>query len=103
MENGSFIAVEGGLYRSADGGDTWAKLTGGGLPDDILQVQLTISPTDSRRIYAAVATTHATVGLYRSDDGGVKWIHAPVNDPRPEARIGGGDVPVPKVDPKIQT
>ena len=103
MENGSFIGAEGGLYRSADGGDTWAKLTGGGLPDDILQVQLTISPTDSRRIYAAVATTHATVGLYRSDDGGVKWIHAPVNDPRPEARIGGGDVPVPKVDPKIQT
>jgi photosystem II stability/assembly factor-like uncharacterized protein len=99
-ENGSFIGADGGLYRSADGGDTWTKLTGGGLPDDILQVQLTISPSDSRRIYAAFATTHATVGLYRSDDGGVNWIHAPVNDPRPEARIGGGDVPVPKVDPK---
>jgi photosystem II stability/assembly factor-like uncharacterized protein len=99
-ENGSFIGADGGLYRSADGGDTWTKLSGGGLPDDILQVQLTISPSDSRRIYAAVATTHATVGLYRSDDGGVNWVHAPVNDPRPEARIGGGDVPVPKVDPK---
>src|ERR1700728_396885 len=67
-ENGSFIGAEGGLYRSPDGGDTWAKLTGGGLPDDILQVQLTISPSDSRRIYAAIATTRATVGLYRSDD-----------------------------------
>ncbi|MDQ1454090.1 MAG: hypothetical protein QOK38_3956, partial [Acidobacteriaceae bacterium] len=99
-ENGSFVGAEGGLYCSADGGDTWAKLTGGGLPEDILQVQLTISPSDSRRIYAALGTTHATVGLYRSDDGGVNWIHAPVNDPRPEARIGGGDVPVPKVDPK---
>lgn len=43
-ENGSFIGADGGLYRSADGGDTWTKLTGGGLPDDILQVQLTISP-----------------------------------------------------------
>jgi photosystem II stability/assembly factor-like uncharacterized protein len=99
-ENGSFTGAEGGLYRSADGGDTWTKLTGGGLPEDILQVQLTISPSDSQRIYAAVATTHATVGLYRSDDGGRNWVHAPVNDPRPEARIGGGDVPVPKVDPK---
>jgi photosystem II stability/assembly factor-like uncharacterized protein len=99
-ENGSFTGAEGGLYRSADGGDNWTKLTGGGLPEDILQVQLTISPSDSRRIYAAVATTHATVGLYRSDDGGRNWVHAPVNDPRPEARIGGGDVPVPKVDPK---
>jgi photosystem II stability/assembly factor-like uncharacterized protein len=99
-ENGSFIGAEGGLYRSTDGGDTWAKLTGGGLPDDILQVQLTISPSDSRRIYAAIATTHATVGLYRSDDEGVNWVHTPVDDPRPEARIGGGDVPVPRVDPK---
>jgi photosystem II stability/assembly factor-like uncharacterized protein len=99
-ENGSFIGADGGLYRSVDGGDSWKKLTGAGLPEDILQVQLTISPSDSRRIYAAVATTHATVGLYRSDDGGVNWVHAPVNDPRPEARIGGGDVPVPKVDPK---
>jgi hypothetical protein len=53
-ENGSFIGADGGLYRSADGGDTWTKLTGGGRPEDILQVQLTISPTDSRRIYAAV-------------------------------------------------
>lgn len=34
------------------------------------------------------------------NDGGVNWVHAPVNDPRPEARIGGSDVPVPKVDPK---
>jgi hypothetical protein len=59
-------------------------------------VQLTISPTDSRRIYAAVATTHATVGLRM----GANWVHAPVNDPRHEARIDGGDVPVPKVDPK---
>jgi photosystem II stability/assembly factor-like uncharacterized protein len=99
-ENGSFIGAEGGLYRSTDGGDNWIKLTGGGLPDDILQVQLTISPSDSRRIYAAVGTTHATVGLYRSDDEGVNWVHAPVNDSRPEARIGGGDVPVPVVDPK---
>ncbi len=38
--------------------------------------------------------------LMRTDDGGENWVHAPVDDPRPEARIGGGDVPVPKVDPK---
>ena len=40
------------------------------------------------------------VQLMRTDDGGETWVHAPVDDPRPEARIGGGDVPVPKVDPK---
>ena len=99
-ENGSWIGADGGLFRSTDGGDTWTKLTGHGLPDDILQVQMTISPTDSKRMYAAVATVRGTVGIFRSDDEGVNWVHAPDNDSRPEARIGGGDVPVPVVDPK---
>ena len=71
-ENGSFTGAEGGFYRSTDGGDTWTKLVGHGLPDDILQVNVTVSPSDSRRVYAAVATTHATVGIYRSDDGGTE-------------------------------
>ena len=99
-ENGSWIGASGGMYRSTDGGDTWKKLSGGGLPDDILQVQITISPSDSRRIYAAVGTVSGRVGIYRSEDEGVTWVHAPENDTRPEARIGGGDVPVPRVDPK---
>ena len=99
-ENGSWIGAEGGFYKSTDGGDTWTKLTGHGLPDDILQVQVSISPSDSRRIYAEVATVRGRVDLMRSDDSGESWVHAPVDDTRPEARIGGGDVPVPKVDPK---
>ena len=99
-ENGAFIGAEGGLYRSTDGGDNWTKITGHGLPDDVLQVQMTISPSDSKRVYAAVATTHQTVGIYRSDDEGVNWFHVSKDDNRPEARIGGGDVPVPRVDPK---
>lgn len=99
-ENGSFTGSEGGMYRSADGGDTWTKLTGHGLPDDILQVNVTVSPADSRRVYAAVATTHNAVFLMRSDDEGVNWFHVSKDDARPEARIGGGDVPVPRADPK---
>jgi photosystem II stability/assembly factor-like uncharacterized protein len=99
-ENGSWIGAEGGLYRSNDGGDTWAKIIGHGLPDDILQVQMTISPSDPNRMYAAVGTVSGRVGIYRSDDEGLNWVHAPDNDTRPEARIGGGDVPVPMVDPK---
>lgn len=99
-ENGSFDGAEGGLYRSTDGGDTWTKLTGNGLPDQILQVQLTISPSNPKRIYGAIAPLHGAVGIYRSDDGGDHWVHAPENDTRPEERIGGGDVPVPLADPK---
>lgn len=99
-ENGSFGGADGGLYRSTDGGDTWTKLTGNGLPDDIMQENLTISPSNPNRIYGAIAPVHGEVGIYRSDDGGDHWVHAPVDDTRPEERIGGGDVPVPMVDPK---
>ncbi|WP_239461245.1 WD40/YVTN/BNR-like repeat-containing protein [Occallatibacter savannae] len=99
-ENGAFDGTEGGLYRSTDGGDHWTKLSGNGLPDQILQVQLTISPTNPKRIYGAIAAVHGPVGIYRSDDGGDHWVHTPDDDARPEERIGGGDVPVPVVDPK---
>jgi photosystem II stability/assembly factor-like uncharacterized protein len=99
-ENGSWGGAEGGFYRSNDGGDNWTKLTGNGLPDNILQVNIAIAPSDSKRVYAAIATVGGPVGIYRSDDEGIHWVHAPENDTRPEARIGGGDVPVPRVDPK---
>ncbi len=98
-ENGSWQGTGGGLFRSTDGGATWKQLTGGGLPNGITQVNLTISPTDSNRIYAEISTGYP-VGLYRSDDGGSTWVHAPDHDTRPEERIGGGDLPVPVVDPK---
>jgi photosystem II stability/assembly factor-like uncharacterized protein len=99
-ENGSFVGGEGGLYRSTDGGDTWTKLKGNGLPDEILQLQMTISPSNPKRIYAEIGPVKGAVGLFRSDDGGDHWVHAPEDDTRPEERIGGGDVPVPLVDPK---
>jgi photosystem II stability/assembly factor-like uncharacterized protein len=99
-ENGAFIGDRGGMFRSTDGGETFTKVTGGGLPEDQLQVNIAIAPSDSNRIYAEVARVRGGVQLMRSDDAGKTWVHAPVNDSRPEARIGGGDVPVPRVDPK---
>lgn len=98
-ENGAWSGTHGGLFKSTDGGDHFTKVTGGGLPDGIIQVNVTISPADSNRLYIEAAT-EGRVGLYRSEDGGATWVHAPVDDPRPEARIGGGDVPVPKADAK---
>ena len=98
-ENGAWSGTHGGFFKSTDGGDHWAKITGGGLPDGIVQVNVAISPADSNRIYIEAATERG-VGLYRSEDGGATWVHAPDNDTRPEARIGGGDLPVPQADAK---
>src|SRR4029077_20294749 len=41
----------------------------------------------------------AGLGMFRSDDAGETWTRI-TNDPRPVMLIGGGDLPVPKVDPK---
>ncbi len=98
-ENGAWSGTHGGLFKSTDGGDHWTQAKGGGLPDGIIQVNVTISPADSNRIYIEAAT-QGGVGLYRSEDGGATWVHAPDDDTRPEARIGGGDLPVPRADSK---
>ena len=95
----------GGLFKSTDAGNTWHALTNG-LPKDVVQIYVAISPSQPSRLYATLSTTErgdyasgAGLGVYRSDDGGENWFRA-TTDPRPAYRIGGGDLPVPKVDPK---
>jgi photosystem II stability/assembly factor-like uncharacterized protein len=60
-----------GLYRSDDGGDTWHKVTGHGLPEGTLG-RIGIAPTPNpNRIYALIEAEKG--GLFRSDDGGESW------------------------------
>src|SRR2546426_9051145 len=87
----------GGVFKSTDGGDTWRQLRGG-LPEDVVQAYVAIAPSDTRRLYATLATTH-DLGIYPSDDAGENWNRS-TTDRRPALRIGGGDLPVPKADPK---
>ena len=65
---------DGGVYQSKDGGDTWKKIEGG-LPQGITgKIGLAISPVNSDRIWALVETPEDAIGgLFRSDDGGVKF------------------------------
>lgn len=61
-----------GLYRSNDGGVTWKKLEGHGLPAGVLgKIGVSVSGADPDRVYALIEAEKG--GLYRSDDGGEKW------------------------------
>jgi photosystem II stability/assembly factor-like uncharacterized protein len=93
-----FNGAGGGLFKSTDGGNSWHQLTGG-LPTDLSQIYIAIAPSDSRRLYATLGTASGKVSVYRSDDAGESWQQI-TEDPRPSGRIGGGDLPIPRVDPK---
>jgi photosystem II stability/assembly factor-like uncharacterized protein len=97
-DGNQYSGTGGGLFKSTDGGKTWRALTNG-LPKGIIQVDVAIAASHTSRLYASVATNEPSVGIYRSDDAGENWTRI-TTDARPALRIGGGDLPVPRVDPK---
>lgn len=103
-DGNEFDGSGGGLFKSTDGGDTWRPLKKG-LPADLAQIDVAIAPSNPRRLYATLSTTEpnqymsgAGLGFFRSDDAGESWTRI-TTDPRPMMLIGGGDLPVPRVDP----
>jgi photosystem II stability/assembly factor-like uncharacterized protein len=65
----------GGLYKSIDGGDTWAKLEGGFPASGLIgKIGVAVSPVNSNRVWAIVETAEETKGgVYRSDNAGETW------------------------------
>ena len=59
-----------GIWKSTDGGDTWARL-GGGLPKLMGKLGVDVSPANPERVYAIVEAEKG--GLFRSDDAGKTW------------------------------
>ena len=61
------------IYRSKDGGSTWTKLEGHGLPKSPLgKIDVAIAPSDPDRVFALIETKDQG-SVWRSDDGGDDW------------------------------
>jgi len=72
-----------GVFMSKDGGTTWKRLTGHGLPEPPLgKIAVAVAPSNSNRVYALIETgmgvpwkgkeTSSGV-LWSSDNGGENW------------------------------
>ena len=60
------------LYKSTDGGDTWRKIAGEGLPKGPWgRAGLAVSPANPSRLWALIEAEDG--GVYRSEDGGATW------------------------------
>jgi len=63
----------GGVYVSRDGGNTWKRIKGHGLPEfEVGKVDVAVAPSNSQRVYALIETGDRG-SLWRSDDGGFHW------------------------------
>src|SRR5205807_745654 len=63
-----------GLWVSRDGGATWQRIVGHGLPDArhvVGKVAVAVAPSNPNTVYALIEDQDPT--LYRSDDRGTSW------------------------------
>ncbi len=98
---------ERGVFRTTDGGKTWAKVL---YKDaDTGAIDVTFDPHDARIVYAALwqvrrqpwnfSSGGPGSGLYRSADGGATWTQLKGNG-LPDGILGRIDVSVSAADPR---
>jgi len=63
-----------GIYVTRDGGDTWKRLSGNGLPNlSVGKISLTIPKADSKRIYALIETSDGVPMNGKEGESGELW------------------------------
>jgi hypothetical protein len=68
-------APNSGLYKSTNGGSSFVKMAGGLPATNIGRTALAVAPSDPKTVYASIAnaSTHGTLGLYRTTNSGISW------------------------------
>ena len=62
-----------GVYITHDGGGTWKRVEGHGMPKSPLgKIDVAVAPSNSQRVYALIQTADQG-SVWRSDDGGENW------------------------------
>ena len=64
---------DGGIFKSKDGGKTWAKLTNDLPKHDVGRIALATDPRTPKSVFAIISGVNTEKGFYRSDDQGATW------------------------------
>ena len=87
-----FGATGGGLWKTADGGTTWAPVTDGQIASSSVGA-VAIAPSHPDIVYLGMGETELRGnvmqgdGIYRSDDAGRTWVHRGLAASQSIARI----------------
>jgi len=65
--------AKSGIYKSADGGETWRRLASGLPSGDMGKIGLAVTPADANLVYATIEANGEERGFYRSRDKGESW------------------------------
>ncbi|HEX8337608.1 MAG TPA: peptidoglycan-binding protein, partial [Pyrinomonadaceae bacterium] len=96
-----FGTIDGQMYTSSDGGETWSRVSGFNRPGLLID-SIIVDPRDSNVIYAAAHRHKEAGGFFKTTDGGRTWreseqlkgdgIHAFTQSPKdPDMLLAGSN------------